>query len=104
MADLIERRDALDCLDNNDFDSYEGYSRTFDAISDIPSLNRWIPCSERMPEDGQRVLIRSKSKRLFDVVYKANARMPSFETKIFGKVYAWYCEDVIEWMPMPEQP
>lgn len=68
------------------------------------AVNRWIPCSERLPEDGQRVLICSKSKRLFDVVFKANAQMPSFDTKIFGKVYAWYCEDVIKWMPLPEPP
>lgn len=102
MADLIERKDALDCLDSRDFDSYDDYSRTFDAIEDIPSVNRWIPCSERLPEDGQRVLICSKSKRFFDVFFRSNAQMPSFDSKIFGKVYVWYCEDVIEWLPMPD--
>lgn len=104
MSDLIERKDALDCLDSGDFDSYEDYSRTFDTIEDIPSVNRWIPCSERMPEDGQRVLICSKSKRFFDVIFRANAQTPSFDAKIFGKVYTWYCEDIIKWMPLPEAP
>ena len=74
------------------------------AVKYWNSVNRWIPCSERLPEDGQRVLICSKSKRLFDVFFRANAQMPSFDTKIFGKVYAWYCEDVIKWMPLPELP
>ena len=64
----------------------------------------WIPCSERLPEDGQRVLICSKSKRFFDVIFRANAQMPSFCAEIFGKVYAWYCEDIIKWMPLPEPP
>jgi hypothetical protein len=73
-------------------------------VKNAPAVNRWIPVEDALPEDGQRVLICSKSKRLFDVVFRANAQMPSFDTKIFGKVYAWCCADVIKWMPLPESP
>ena len=52
-------------------------------LPDVEPVQKWIPCSERLPEDGQRVLIWSKSKRFFDVIFRANAQMPSFDAKIF---------------------
>lgn len=101
MDDLIYRGKLLkslyeDCKCMN--------SHFLAAVRLAPAVTRWIPVEDAFPEDGQRVLIYSKSKRLFDVVFRANAQMPYFDTKIFGKVYAWYCEDVIKWMPLPEPP
>lgn len=114
MDDLIKRSDVIGLLEDmllfGEYDiiassfSKADEEKAYRAINDIPAVNRWIPCSERLPEDGQRVLIWSKSKRFFDVIFRANALMPSFDAKIFGKVYTWYCEDIIKWMPLPEAP
>lgn len=111
MSDLIDKQSVVDiamcyCPDDDgscskaDADIRE----LLDEIENLQAVNRWISVEDALPEDRQRVLICSKSKRLFDVVFRANAKMPSFDTKIFGKVYAWYCEDVIKWMPLSEQP
>jgi hypothetical protein len=115
MADLIDR-DALllkqkahadlfaDSTVHDDIVRRDEATAALAEIINAPAVNRWIPVEDALPEDGQRVLICSKSKRLFDVVFRANAQMPSFDTKIFGKVYAWCCADVIKWMPLPESP
>lgn len=107
MADLIERDALLKDLRSvcPESDVCFSHESCIDCIVNRqPAVNRWIAVEDALPEDRQRVLICSKSKRLFDVVFRANAKMPSFDTKIFGEVYAWYCEDVIKWMPLSEQP
>lgn len=110
MADLIERDYLIRKFEDTGPPAVSEMGKGFDlgiaaalrVVKSAPAVNRWIPVEDALPEDRQRVLICSKSKRLFDVVFRANAKMPSFNTKIFGKVYAWYCEDVIKWMPMPD--
>lgn len=107
MADLIER-DALEAKIRENSMRIRFFDPSVNVLLHLiryaPAVNLWIPVEEALPEDGQRVLICSKSKRLFDVVFRANAQMPSFDTKVFGKVYTWYYEDVIKWMPLPEPP
>jgi hypothetical protein len=113
MDDLISRNAVLSDIDeeieaNQEYPEdkliRKGLRIARKCIENAPAVNRWTPVEDALPEDGQRVLICSKSKRLFDVVFRANAQMPSFDTKIFGKVYAWCCADVIKWMPLPESP
>ena len=96
MADLIERKDALDCLDSRDFDSYEDYSRTFDAIEDIPSVNRWIPCSDALPASICRVLVTTFAGNVGVAVFNP-------EKKRWYKNGEFYdlCL-IIAWQPMPD--
>lgn len=54
---------------------------------------RWIPVSERLPEDGERALAITKSGNQF----------VGFHTQFSG----WHFEHVIHpthWMPLPEPP
>lgn len=54
---------------------------------------RWIPVSERLPEDGERVLAITESGNQF----------VGFHTQFSG----WHFEYVIHpthWMPLPEPP
>ena len=95
MADLIERKDALNCLDNRDFDSYEDYSRTFDAIEDIPAVNRWISVEDALPEEGTRVIAVVDGES-HEAIFSYNA----FHGSNF---YRDKC-DIERWMPMPEPP
>ena len=103
MADLIERKDALNCLDNRGFDSYEDYSRTFDAIEDIPAVNRWIPCSERLPNNRERVLVCFRSGTVHIAVWcgdydeKGAWKVTSqFPTKLYRT------DTIPKWMPLPD--
>lgn len=78
--------------------------RWLEDYKELKETTRWIPCSEMLPENGQRVLIRSSSNRFFDVIYHSDIQYPNFTIKIFGHTYAWDYRDVISWKPLPEPP
>ena len=54
--DLISRQTAIDAVSNWLYDGDD--KRSVDQLlSDLPSAQpeqRWIPCSERLPEDGEK--------------------------------------------------
>lgn len=60
MADLIDRQAAIDAVKKAyDRESIEsGWLRSFAirAINGVPSVQQWIPCSERLPEYYDAVL------------------------------------------------
>lgn len=72
--------------------------------------SRWIPCSERLPEDGERVLAThlgglNPDKQVIEHIYvngkftmgwdmDMNVDSPTFGQRYIGNVIAW--------MPMPE--
>ena len=70
---------------------------------DIP---QWIPCSERLPEEGDRIILclndTAKRKtwfsdgKVYEGIYGSNGFMRVGDNRI--------CEqgDVIAWMPLPE--
>ena len=72
------------------------YSRKDDVVfEEIPvPEQRWIPCSERLPEDGDKVLCMTKTK-------KGNLN------HVVGYHYSggWACgmnSNVVAWMELPE--
>lgn len=76
---------------------------TVDQYIDFaPTVGGWIPCSEKMPEDGQRVLICSSMKKMFVAAYNASAHM--FTQRVHSTVHAWYANEITHWMPLPEPP
>lgn len=54
-TDLIDRQAAIDALKAHE--DYKGYLHgDFEEILEaLPSAQRWIPCSERLPEDLEEV-------------------------------------------------
>lgn len=107
MADLIDRNALSYELSGWDWQDLYLPVHFQTLIDDAPAVNRWIPCCERMPENGQRVLIYSRSGRFFDVTYHVHEHIPyrCFQiNKMFGKTYAWDESDVTHWMPLPEPP
>ena len=105
MADLIDR-DAVaykvkSCITipaDNEWDS--GYNTAMaeakQYIENAPAVNRWIPCSERLPEsfiyvlcagrDGIGILRYIGSKWLDD------------------EAHAYTTTEITHWMPLPEPP
>ena len=47
-------------IDRDDFDTYADYITALDAVTEAPTVDaepKWIPCSERMPEENTPVLV-----------------------------------------------
>ena len=73
-------------------DNWNVYAELHDMVSMLPSAQQWIPCSERLPDNDESVLISNSHG-----VTKAwwNGR---FWTSIAVKKY----KTVTAWMPLPE--
>lgn len=86
-------------------------SECIKAVEEQPKISEWIPCSERLPEEGQRVLAtheagldpnRKVIEHYFhDGKFLNNWDMDTdFKSPTFGQ---HYMGDVIAWQPLPEK-
>ena len=123
MDDLISRQDALKpfCtapdgtrIPEVDCDNFPvEFSVEFikKHLLSLPSADtEWIPCSERLPEEGERVLAThlggvNPNRQVIEHIYQCgeftcgwdmdmNVGSPTFSQRYMGKVIAW--------MPLPE--
>lgn len=62
-----------------------------------PIANQWIPCSERLPEQGQEVIC-CNFEGIIEIGY-LHYRVPHILCCEHGPLLV---EDVIAWMPLPE--
>ena len=67
----------------------------------ITNGDRWIPCSERMPEDRDTVLTCDINKNVRKCEYFAEFHKFNPE---FCDYYAMDVSYVTHWMPLPEPP
>lgn len=87
--ELYEKANKM--LDNNDITIGE-YEKMIKPL--VAEVARWIPCNERVPEEEQRVLCQTVTKKgTANIVigYHANER--------------WCCgmnSNVVAWMSLPE--
>lgn len=117
MADLIRRSDVIGLLEDmllfGEYDiiassfSKADEEKAYRAINDIPAVNRWIPCNERMPENNVPVLYVWRSQN------GAVAVLHGWHFEIRSLGSAWHQsgmgmhrpdEEVTHWMPLPEPP
>lgn len=114
MKDLISRQAAIDAIVNtvseiglHDNSEVARYGATFrqheiiDIIEGMPSAQpeqRWIPCSERLPEHGGRYLIS-----VLDGINRRTTVAPYLPRckawAMNGRMAYW---KVIAWLPLPE--
>nr|DAZ43009.1 MAG TPA: Protein of unknown function (DUF551) [Caudoviricetes sp.] len=81
---------AIEILDPAHREHYDGMDEVNEACRmGMKALERtrWIPCSERLPEAGEEVLVFSRSRGI---------AVDYYDRCLFG--YA----DVTHWMPLPE--
>ena len=98
MEEWIKKSDAIEAIKDHSFalgDDYleiNGYG-AIDDIRALPSADRWIPCSERMPHIYSRYLVTTK-------IFDNNV----VETNIWDDEEQRWCwiGEVLAWMPLPE--
>ena len=80
-------------------DCSEAEKRMHSEIEELKEqLPRWIPVTERLPEDLQRV-----------IAYFAGVGIDEVGEAVFNKAGGWFSTehgawDASHWMPMPEPP
>lgn len=55
---------------------------------------KWIPCSEKMPEDNTNVIVCFYSGTVTEMRYWGNG--------IFQGIYEHTAKTIVSWMPLPE--
>ena len=109
MADLIDRdallkdmglTDAVKYGNKDAEQQYRSYSTWMsyeiaDAIRDAPAVNRWIPCSERLPEVYEKVFTYSDDGIIHD-----NFRLYLRDGSV-GWSQGW---GITHWQPRQEPP
>lgn len=115
IAQLEEEKDSS----HNDFESYaeehsideecddwffRGLDRAIDIVKDRLAMyedaaekeefGRWIPCSERMPENAMNVIAQFSSGTVTELRYAGNG--------IFEGIYEYSTKVIIAWMPLPK--
>ena len=100
MSDLIRREDAIRWVKTecNPYGKptldFESGKKVIEHLEHMPSADRWIPCSERLPKDWEHVLVCTT------VTYTT----PIFVDWYVDEIGSWANEgdSVIAWMPLPK--
>lgn len=78
-----------------DMDDTEPYEMAVDMAIEALQEQQWIPCEERLPEMGQKVLA-SGLQTVFSHIYKG------YEDDIHKWVWRDYQKTITAWQPIPE--
>ena len=109
MADLIERESVIKAIAERQDKATTGTEdcalyTAIKIVRDAPAFNRWIPCSERLPEHTGYYLVCDSTAE-FDNT-KGRQDVSKFVIGRHGG--HWYGairrECITHWMPLPEPP
>ena len=114
MDDLISRQAAIDEVQRHRENVLGGYeydegvafvyaaahNHIIEVIKCIPSAQQWIPCSERLPEYMNIVLVSYHRQVRFGCRTQHDKEYPWYI--MFGHCFNVKEKEVIAWMPLPE--
>ena len=96
--DCISRAEVLKILEKEEFKGDAIYEIEKKLPSVTPKAERWIPCTERLPEKDGCYLVTYKWKGSYSGDTYVETTMAVYREK----PKEWDCKDVIAWMPLPE--
>ena len=74
-----------------------------DYIAELEAAHRWIPVSERLPEDRVTILAAFNNREILTAkYYKYYEGFGSVEN--YWRIECWHSGNVTHWMPLPEPP
>lgn len=97
---LIDAEEFEGLFENQIALGNDPYHAAMDALQDATAVDaepvrQWIPCSERMPEEGQSVL----------AVVDGNVREAGYSYDAFsGSGFYRDAREIEWWMPLPDPP
>lgn len=103
---LIDADDMRqDWLENGENECIYDTNAVLDSIDDRPTVNRWIPVTERLPEEWVEVLVFARCHPdaegfVQTAVYIGN---PGYWRIMWNASMLEY-NIVTHWMPLPEEP
>lgn len=108
MADLIDRDAVIKQIAETQDKVSSGiedvtFYRAIKIIRNAPAVNRWIPCSESLPEVWKEVLVVLNSNGYQSI--NIGEKQEEGSWMIGGEF--WYEKDdprITHWMPLPEPP
>ena len=114
MADYMDKQKAAELLDNligmvedsqeNDYDT--ALKMGIKALkADVQPVQRWIPCSERLPEKDGEYICTMQDGQVQECGFVPTAQkglIPGWSTCEADGYKFLRHEDVIAWMPLPE--
>lgn len=93
-ADALETHEQLKPLGNGKYEYVEVIYK--DDIDNAPTINQWIPVSERLPRQGQEVICQCRANII--KVLELDADGDWFQ----DADHCYMSGFVIAWMPLPE--
>lgn len=86
----------------NEIDGESGclLQKRFDELPSVTpkAEQKWIPCEERLPEEGGDYLVTTK----WEGSYSGDTYIETNMAVYREKLEEWDCKDVIAWMPLPK--
>ena len=106
MSDLIRREDAVSAISDLLIIKLQGnalptWNDVYQTINDVPSAEpeRWIPVTEALPKEHERVLVTIKRS---DGEKRVRSGNYSSEYFWIDNGDYWKHNDVLAWMPLVE--
>ena len=105
---LIDAEEVIKAVDKHTFETKDGLCLDDDIsviLEDVPTIEerKWIPCSERLPEEEEDSLI-TDGESMAVGYYRQDAK--AWDSADFGWIEnrekGYGINEVIAWMPLPE--
>lgn len=95
MSDLIDRQAAIDVIEKGAY-RHTYLDQIVDIIRDLPSVQQWIPCGERLPDDDVEVFVYLFERPVPYIAWVEDCRWYTEDFEVEKEYYP------TAWMPLPE--
>lgn len=101
VNDTIDAPGVAETIAMHRLADYEDTGLTPAGIAEMKERQRWIPVSERLPERGERVLMRMDVKSVYEGYINQSGEWDRYGNCI-GTIEEFFGCNVTHWMPLPQ--